>query len=262
MPLPSYRYTRDIKPEDTAPNKEPEYTRGQKAKNWWHYHWYWVAAGLAALGLIIFFIVDSARQTEPDLRVAILSPANQPIELADLLAEELGPLVGDLNGDGQAQVVVDVLPIDASMAETAEGEGPAAEAEMTSRPAADPYGQMAGVARLIGAFETGEVLIFLADPAQAQHYQDLYSLFGTADGALAAEGTPVEELTVDYASLAALAGAELAFEGMEGPISGRDILKDYRVGVRPLYGTKLEDIKDGPALWRQAGDILAKLQAG
>ena len=51
--MASYRYERDIKPEDLIQETPPPLTPAQQRANWWHYHWYYVvliAAALLAVG--------------------------------------------------------------------------------------------------------------------------------------------------------------------------------------------------------------------
>ena len=38
--MASYRYERDIKPEDLIQETPPPLTPAQQRANWWHYHWY------------------------------------------------------------------------------------------------------------------------------------------------------------------------------------------------------------------------------
>lgn len=46
--MASYRYERDIRPEDLIPDQPPQLTPAQRRANWWHYHWYYVALLLCA----------------------------------------------------------------------------------------------------------------------------------------------------------------------------------------------------------------------
>lgn len=53
--MASYRYERDIKPEDLIQETPPPLTPAQQRANWWHYHWYYVvliAAALLAVGYL------------------------------------------------------------------------------------------------------------------------------------------------------------------------------------------------------------------
>ena len=40
--MASYRYERNISPEDLVPEKTRELTPAEARANWWHYHWYYV----------------------------------------------------------------------------------------------------------------------------------------------------------------------------------------------------------------------------
>ena len=54
--MASYRYERDIKPEDLVPEKPRELTPAEARANWWHYHWYYVVLIAAAELAIGYFV--------------------------------------------------------------------------------------------------------------------------------------------------------------------------------------------------------------
>ena len=91
--MASYRYERDIKPEDLLPDQPPELTPAQQRANWWHYHWYYVVLIAAAL-LAVGYTVAVVSRTDPD--TAFLSQ----------LETQLEALAGDVNGDGKVKVTV------------------------------------------------------------------------------------------------------------------------------------------------------------
>ena len=47
--MASYRYERNISPEDLVPEKTRELTPAEARANWWHYHWYYVVLIAAAV---------------------------------------------------------------------------------------------------------------------------------------------------------------------------------------------------------------------
>ena len=54
--MASYRYERNISPEDLVPEKTRELTPAEARANWWHYHWYYVvliAAAVLAVGSLM-----------------------------------------------------------------------------------------------------------------------------------------------------------------------------------------------------------------
>ena len=60
--MASYRYERDIKPEDLIQETPPPLTPAQQRANWWHYHWYYVvliAAALLAVGMFLSSLTDN-----------------------------------------------------------------------------------------------------------------------------------------------------------------------------------------------------------
>jgi hypothetical protein len=245
--MPSYRYTREIKPEDLQPAPAPRYSRLQRGSNWWHYHWKWVLALLAAAAAVFSFVHGILTRETPDSVVGVVSAAAWPEELASALAGQLAPMVGDLNGDGRELVRVEVYTIDAG--------------ELDSPNTGGPYALMAGVTKLVAAFEGSECIILMAEGSQAQIYQDVYGLFGRADGSQAPEGADVLELTVAFSDLTGLDRATLGFTGPDGtPCDGSALLAGYRVGLRALAGTKLEKLANGAANWRRGQAVLEALK--
>lgn len=54
--MASYRYERDITPEDLIQETPPPLTPAQQRANWWHYHWYYVVLIAAALLAVGYFV--------------------------------------------------------------------------------------------------------------------------------------------------------------------------------------------------------------
>lgn len=260
--MPSYQYTRDIKPEDLKPDASPEYSKKEKAKNWWQYHKVWLAVGIAVAVLLGVFIYDMVTQVEPDIKVGVLCPYGLPEDLVAKLEQGIAAYTGDLNGDGQVSVQVEVYTIGASQQSALPQGVEVAPADTANEN--DPYLEMAGMARLVGAFEDGDPVLFLLHPGMAQAYQAEYELLGPPDGTVAGPEAPVEDLALRFADIAAFAGMELQFAyGIEEiELDGHSILDDYLVGVRAIYGTRLEEQKGGLQRWQDAWALMGRLEAG
>jgi hypothetical protein len=242
--MPSYRYLKDIDPDSLRPKAPPEYTKKQRAANWWRYHWGWAAAGLACAAALVFFVLDMADSKPPDLSIGIVAPYLLPDALLLRLQTELALVTEDLNGDGEVVVSVSQYTVSAPGAEDAGG-------------AMDPALQMAGVTRLAGAFEAGDPMIFIADAASADLYQSAYGLFAPPDGSLPAAGAGAQSYTVEFSEITVLAELDLRVEAAIGGMAdGHLLLDEYRVGVRPLLGTKHESKPKAAERWRAAWRFL------
>ncbi len=112
---------RDVKPEQPA-----ELTRGEKRKNWWHYHkWHVViAAVLAGIGIDLACRALGVGQIRPDYQIAYVGENALPDDTAAAIESAFAALGEDLNGDGQVIVRLNQYPstggADAGMAVSAE----------------------------------------------------------------------------------------------------------------------------------------------
>lgn len=216
--MASYRYLRDITPEDLAPEKEPELTRRQKWNNWWHYHWILVAACCAAGALVLYFIysVTLGRAPEPDYQIAVISPSGISTDASAQLEKKLEALADDANGDGHVVVQVNVYTIsyadkeaarsaaadaaefDSAAASSAAASGStqsAASGDSTSMgenflgAGTDVYGQMAGDIQLSTDLESNASGIFLLyDPAGFESYSAALRYLDGTNGETDADG--------------------------------------------------------------------------
>ena len=71
--MASYRYERDITPEDLIQETPPPLTPAQQRANWWHYHWYYVVLIAAALLAVGYFVWSRVTEVQPDYTVAVVS---------------------------------------------------------------------------------------------------------------------------------------------------------------------------------------------
>lgn len=160
--MASYRYLQKIHPEDLQQEQPRPRTLAEKVKNWWHYHWGWVAAAVALVAFAVYYgtvMWGRASAQEPDYQIAILA------QDADVLREEtrqawqesLVPYADDRNGDGQ--VVVEIVCFAFSLQQETGGDLYA------------EYANAAGMIRAGSALQEGECCILLMDdPVGIQSY--------------------------------------------------------------------------------------------
>ena len=104
--MASYRYERDIKPEDLIPEKPRELTPAEARANWWHYHWYYVAAIAAAVLFIGYFVWSRVTEVKPDYTAAVVGRTDPDAAFLDELETGLESIADDVNGDGKVKVQV------------------------------------------------------------------------------------------------------------------------------------------------------------
>ena len=152
---------------DHTPEPPKEYTKKEKAQNWWHYHKFIVLGVVVAILVVAWFIKDTVFQTRPDVQIGYIGQYDLPADTVTALQDALTPYCTDLNGDGKVVVQVNSYTVDFN-----------AENDNT-----DAYNQMAGVTRLSADLsDSGTLYVMLiADPAG----------FQKSTGALAyLDGTP------------------------------------------------------------------------
>lgn len=104
--MASYRYERDIKPEDLVQEKPRELTPAEACANWWHYHWYYVALIAAAVLALGYFAWQRATTVEPDDTVTVVGRTEPDEAFLSALETKLESLSEDVNGDGKIKVEV------------------------------------------------------------------------------------------------------------------------------------------------------------
>ena len=131
-----------------TPEPPREYTKKEKAANWWHYHWMAVVVAVLVVVFGVWIIKDTVFRTRPDVQVAYVGTSDLPIDTVTALQDALTPFCSDLNGDGKVVVQVDSYTVDFDAAN-----------EST-----DAYYQMAGVTRLSAELSSGgKTYIFLLE---------------------------------------------------------------------------------------------------
>ena len=104
--MASYRYERDITPEDPIQETPPPLTPAQQRANWWHYHWYYVVLIAAALLAVGYFVWSRITQVKPDYTVAVVGRMDPDAAFLSELETKLEAVADDVNGDGKIKVNV------------------------------------------------------------------------------------------------------------------------------------------------------------
>ena len=84
-----------------TPEPPREYTKKEKAANWWHYHWMAVVVAVLVVVFGVWIIKDTVFQTRPDVQVAYVGTSDLPTDTVTALQDALTPFCSDLNGDGK-----------------------------------------------------------------------------------------------------------------------------------------------------------------
>ena len=223
--MASYRYLRDIKPEDLAPDEAREYSKKEKAANWWHYHWKTVAVAALCVLLAASLLRDVIfRGPEPDYTLTFVNPTGVPDAVCTAVQAALTPYADDRNGDGRVVLAVQSYTLAFGAADQQDD-------------GTDPYLQMAGATQLSADFETCETQIFLLyDPAGFEQYtQGLLYVDGSmppwdenTDPAL----LDWENMVFRWADCPVLAGLNIE---CELGIDCQQYLADYSIGRRGAW---------------------------
>lgn len=113
--------------EQYTPEPSPrEYTKQEKARNWWHYHWVMVLVAVIVAVILGWLIHDMFFRVQPDVEIGYVGPQRLPEATVQSLQEALAPYCSDLNGDGQVVVQISEFTLDFATSESA-----------------DPYSQLA-----------------------------------------------------------------------------------------------------------------------
>lgn len=87
-------------------------TPRQRLAHWWHYHWYFVLAGLAAVGLAVYFASSWGSAVPEDYSVAWVGSHYLDEGTQQALEEAIIPYAVDVNGDGRVVVRVHQIALD------------------------------------------------------------------------------------------------------------------------------------------------------
>lgn len=199
--MASARYTLNIDPEDLKPDEPIEYTKKQKAANWWHYNWKIVAVIAVVVAVAGYYAWKALTAVHPDQQIALVSADALPEEVSNALEQALSGLVEDANGDGKTTAEIRSYQLDLKAVDIGStGAGTSTEASTSTEGAEDMgeamndmtngYMQMAQSTVLTADLSTGEAVIFLLDEPEA--FQRAYGVLSAADSTLAPEENPLD----------------------------------------------------------------------
>lgn len=258
--MASYRYLRDIDPEELKPDAPHDYSQKEKAANWWHYHWKTLAVVLAVCALALWFLSDLfSAGPEPDYCITLVSPDMAPDEVCAALETALTPYAQDRNGDGRT--VVEVRSITMEFSEFSDEESGGSDAASMGGDVTRMYNSMAGATRLSADFENNESYLFLLyDPAGfARYTQSLTYLDGTLQEEIDSEDREAlmaidwQNMVYRWEDCPVLAGLELG--GYTPALSDetyscQEYLARFYVARRGCWNEKaLQAFEGGDLLW-------------
>lgn len=225
-----------------TPEPPREYTKAEKAANWWHYHWVAVVIGVAAVFFGGWIIKDTVFQTRPDVQIAYVGTHELPVDTVNALQNALTPFCQDENGDGKVVVQVATYNVDFD-----------AENEST-----DAYYQMAGVTRLSAELASGgKTYIFLLEDPEGFEKSTgvLQYLDGTVDDDPETADPDWRKMVYRWTDCPVLTGLDLGnFEGYTAlddiTDTNQNALAHLYVGCRGVWDNdQAEAFADGFALW-------------
>ena len=225
-----------------TPEPPREYTKAEKAANWWHYHWVAVVIGVAAVFFGGWIIKDTVFQTRPDVQIAYVGTHELPVDTVNALQNALTPFCQDENGDGKVVVQVATYNVDFD-----------AENEST-----DAYYQMAGMTRLNGDLSSGSktCIFLLEDPENFEKMTGaLRYLDGTTPENQDDAAADWQQMVYRWTDCPVLTGLDLGnFEGYTAlddiTDTNQNALAHLYVGCRGVWDNdQAEAFADGFALW-------------
>lgn len=231
-----------IETYDQTPEPPHEYTKAEKAANWWHYHWVAVVIGVAAVFFGGWIIKDTVFQTRPDVQIAYVGTHELPVDTVNALQNALTPFCQDENGDGKVVVQVATYNVDFDV-----------ENEST-----DAYNQMAGVTRLNGDLSSGSktCIFLLEDP---ENFEKMTGALRYLDGTTPEDQDDAaadwQQMVYRWTDCPVLTGLDLGnFEGYTAlddiTDTNQNALAHLYVGCRGVWDNdQAEAFADGFALW-------------
>ena len=225
-----------------TPEPPREYTKTEKAANWWHYHWGIVVIVVLCAFFGIWIIKDTVFQTRPDVQIAYVGTHDLPADTVTALQDALTPFCEDTNGDGKVVVQVDTYNVDF-------------DADNVNT---DAYNQMAGVTRLSAELASGgKTYIFLLEDPEGFEAQTgaLQYLDGTVPDDPETTDADWREMVYRWTDCPVLTGLDLGgYEGLTlmDDVTGtnQSVLAHLYVGRRGVWDEKQVPTYEGCAeLW-------------
>lgn len=210
--------------EQVPPEAKKELTPAEKRRNWWHYHKWWVVAGVVLVWIVgsMLWNVLGIGKVKPDYIFAYVGQTSLPEDIASALEAGLAELGEDVNGDGTVRVELRQYTMPNS-----------ADAETAY------YYNYAADTQFLADVTKGESYFFLTDDPEG--VQRAYQLFANADG------TPPDER--DYEA------ADKVFAWADCPVlAGLDMdqtaLSGLYLGRRCFYGKAAMGRETDDAFWQ------------
>ncbi len=227
--------------ETYAPDPPPrEYTRQEKAANWWHYQKWAVLAVVIVLALVAWTLYDALSRVDPDVTIGYVGTSSLPTETVEALQDALVPYCTDLNGDGQVTVQVTQFTVDfnASLSDT------------------DMYNQMAGTTQLSAEISgISDIYIYLLeDPAG---FEEQCGILQYPDGTMPADSATADwrQMVYRWADCPELTALDLGTvsgytQTGETSASAQDLLGGLYLGRRGVWEEETPAAyTDTAALW-------------
>lgn len=227
---------------DHTPEPPKEYTKKEKASNWWHYNKWIVLGSVIAVVAVVWIAHDVIFQVGPDYKIAYVGLSDLPLDTASALETALTAFCDDRNGDGQ--VVVELSQYNIDFDENSNN--------------TDAYSQMSGVTRLSADLSgsEGPYIFILQDPEGFTAYTGaLQYLDGTMPNEDNPETDDWHQMVYHWKDCPVLSGLDLGeYHGLTvmddqvGP--NQDVLADLYIGHRAAFSDEVEEgfAKD-QALW-------------
>ena len=240
-----------------TPEPPREYTKKEKAANWWHYHWMAVVVAVLVVVFGVWIIKDTVFQTRPDVQVAYVGTSDLPTDTVTALQDALTPFCSDLNGDGTADEVDAQILNDILEGGSYEGDSYTVDFDAANE-STDAYYQMAGVTRLSAELSSGgKTYIFLLEDPEGFEAQTgaLQYLDGTVPDDPETTDADWREMVYRWTDCPVLTGLDLgSYEGLTlmDDVTGtnQSVLAHLYVGRRGVWDEKQVPTYEGCAeLW-------------
>lgn len=229
-----------------TPEPQKQYTKKEKAANWWHYNKLPVAIALVVIVLVVWVVHDVATQVRPDYRVGYVGRSDLPVDTVAALENVLAGYVDDRNGDGK--VVVQLVQYNADFS---------GETENTDT---DPYSQMAGITRLSAdlASTDGPFIYLMQNAEYAEQFEDYAGALQYLDGTMPEEDDEKADWTkmvYRWTDCPVLMSLDLGtYTGLtlldDTQGESQDIMKDMYIGRRVYYDEKNQRASEAyDSLW-------------
>lgn len=246
--MASARYTLNIDPEDLKPDEPIEYTKKQKAANWWHYNWKIVAVVAVLVAIAGHYVWKAITTVHPDEQIALVSAQPLPTELQTALEQALGGVMEDSNGDGQVLAQIRSYQVSLEQPDTSGSAAQDVGDAMTDM--TNGYMQMAQSTALTADLASGDAYIFLVDEPEA--FQNAYGVLAREDGSMPDEDNLLDGVEwYNWSDCPVLASLDLGeYNTMAGEVvTGQEYMSRFVVGHRSNAGDEEGNLDAADALF-------------